>query len=350
MQDLAGKVAFITGGGSGVALGQAKVFAEEADMKVVIADIRQDHLDEAMAYFRSRRVAVHAIRLDITDRAAYVRAADEAEQVFGPVQLLLNTAGVSQFGPVEKASYDDWDWQIDVNLKGVLNGVQTFMPRMIERGKGGHIVNTASMSGFLALPTTAIYCTTKYAVRGLSESLRIELDKFGIGVSCLCPGGVNTNIHESVVSRPERYAHTGYYGRDPEVFARLKAVIQDGFDPVELGRVVLRGGAAQRFLDPALSGVRADHREEEPGGHRRPQGLGGPPGHRAAHEAPRGARAWYAGGGGRKAGLRRAVPRVGPPIPSRSASRRARVFPSPRSRGSGRPRSCRCASPAGRRA
>jgi NAD(P)-dependent dehydrogenase (short-subunit alcohol dehydrogenase family) len=240
MQDLAGKVAFITGGGSGVALGQAKVFAEEADMKVVIADIRQDHLDEAMAYFRSRRVAVHAIRLDITDRAAYVRAADEAEQVFGPVQLLLNTAGVSQFGPVEKASYDDWDWQIDVNLKGVINGVQTFMPRMIERGSGGHIVNTASMSGFLALPTTAIYCTTKYAVRGLSESLRIELDKFGIGVSCLCPGGVNTNIHESVVSRPERYAHTGYYGRDPEVFARLKAVIQDGFDPVELGRVVLQ--------------------------------------------------------------------------------------------------------------
>lgn len=238
MKDLAGKVAFITGGGSGVAFGQARVFAEEAGMKVVIADIRQDHLDQALAHFRARHLPVHGIRLDITDRAAWVRAADEAERAMGPVQLLMNTAGVSQFGPVEKATYDDWDWQIDVNLKGMINGVQTLLPRMIERGKGGHIVNTASMSAFVALPTTAIYCTTKYAVRGYSESLRIELDKYGIGVSCLCPGGVNTNIHESVVSRPERYAQTGYYGRDPEVFARLKAVIEGGFDPVDLARVV----------------------------------------------------------------------------------------------------------------
>jgi NAD(P)-dependent dehydrogenase (short-subunit alcohol dehydrogenase family) len=239
MKDLDGKVAFITGGGSGVALGQAKVFAEEAGMKVVIADVRQDHLDEAMAYFKTRNVPVHAIRLDITDREAYARAADEAEKVFGPVSLLCNTAGVSQFGPVEKATFDDWDWQIDVNLKGMINGVQTFLPRMIERGQGGHIVNTASMSAFVALPTTAIYCTTKYAVRGLSESLRIELDKYGIGVSCLCPGAVNTNIDKSVEARPEKYGQTGYYGADPEVFARLKAVIEGGFDPVDLGRIVM---------------------------------------------------------------------------------------------------------------
>ncbi|MGH8229234.1 MAG: SDR family oxidoreductase, partial [Steroidobacteraceae bacterium] len=199
MQDLEGKVAFITGGGSGVALGQAKVLAGEAGMKVVIADVRRDHLDEAMAYFSAKALPVHPIELDITDRKAYVRAADEAERVFGPVELLCNTAGVSQFGPVEKATYDDWDWQIDVNLKGMVNGVQAFMPRMIERGKGGHIVNTASMSGFVALPNTAICCTTKYAARGLSESLRIELEKYHIGVSLLCPGGVNTNIHESVL-------------------------------------------------------------------------------------------------------------------------------------------------------
>jgi len=240
MQQLSGKVAFVTGGGSGVALGQAKVFAEEAHMKVVIADIRRDHLDEARAYFASRRLSVHAIELDITDREAFARAADEAERVMGPVQLLCNTAGVSQFGPVEKASYDDWDWQIDVNLKGMINAVQTFMPRMIERRAGGHIVNTASMSAFVALPNTAIYCTTKYAVRGLSESLRLELEKYDIGVSILCPGAVNTNIHESVLSRPERYARTGYYGADPETFKRLKSVIEGGFDPVDLGRIVLQ--------------------------------------------------------------------------------------------------------------
>jgi NAD(P)-dependent dehydrogenase (short-subunit alcohol dehydrogenase family) len=244
MQDLAGKVAFITGGGSGVALGQAKIFAAEAQMKVVIADIRQDHLDQAMQYFARQKLPVHSIRLDITDRKAYALAADEAERIFGPVHLLCNTAGVSQFGPVEKATYDDWDWQLDVNLKGMINGVQTFMPRMIERGSGGHIVNTASMSAFVALPNTAIYCTSKYAVRGYSESLRIELEKYRIGVSLLCPGGVNTNIHESVLSRPERYARTGYYGADPAMFKRLKTIIESGIDPVDLARIVL--GAVRR--------------------------------------------------------------------------------------------------------
>ncbi|MGZ5931185.1 MAG: SDR family oxidoreductase, partial [Rhizomicrobium sp.] len=139
---------------------------------------------------------------------------------------------------LENATYDDWDWQIDVNLKGLINGVQTFMPRMIERKQGGHIVNTASMSAFVALPGSAIYCTTKYAVRGYSESLKIELEKHNIGVSILCPGGVNTNIHESVLSRPERYGQTGYYGNDPERFAQLKAVIETGIDPVDLARIV----------------------------------------------------------------------------------------------------------------
>jgi NADP-dependent 3-hydroxy acid dehydrogenase YdfG len=97
----------------------------------------------------------------------------------------LNTAGVSQFGPVEKATHDDWDWQIDVNLKGMINGVQCFVPRMIERGTGGHIVNTASMSAFVALPTTAIYCTTKYAVRGLTESFASSLNRAASACRCV---------------------------------------------------------------------------------------------------------------------------------------------------------------------
>jgi NAD(P)-dependent dehydrogenase (short-subunit alcohol dehydrogenase family) len=241
MKDLAGKVAFITGGGSGVALGQAKVFAA-AGMKVVIADIREDHLDGAMAYFRTQPNAqVHPIRLDVTDRSAYARAADEAERTFGPVQLLCNTAGVSQFGPLQDATYEDWDWQLSVNLGGVINGIQTFVPRMLAHGLGGHIVNTASMSGFLSLSGTGIYCTTKFAVRGLSECLRLDLEPHGIGVSVLCPGAVNTNIHEAVLARPAHLAKTGYYGADPAVMAGLKAVIEPGLDPVELGQKVLEG-------------------------------------------------------------------------------------------------------------
>jgi NADP-dependent 3-hydroxy acid dehydrogenase YdfG len=238
MKNLSGKVAFITGAGSGIGLGQAKVLCAEAGMKVVLADIRQDHLNHALEYFQALKLPAHAILLDITDRKAYEQAADEAERVFGTIDLLCNTAGVSQFGPLEQATNDDWNWQLDVNFRGVLNGVQTFMPRMIKRGTGGHIVNTASMSAFVPLPNTAIYCTTKYAVRGFSECLRIELEKHGIGVSLLCPGAVNTNIDKSVLSRPERYAETGYYGADPETFRRLKSVIADGIDPIDLGRIV----------------------------------------------------------------------------------------------------------------
>jgi NAD(P)-dependent dehydrogenase (short-subunit alcohol dehydrogenase family) len=114
-----------------------------------------------MTYFRSQPGAqAHPIHLDITDRAAYARAADEAERTFGPVQLLCNTAGVSQFGPMQSATYEDWDWQLSVNLGGVENGIQTFVPRMLKHGLGAHIVNTASMSGFLSLPGTGIYSIT----------------------------------------------------------------------------------------------------------------------------------------------------------------------------------------------
>jgi NAD(P)-dependent dehydrogenase (short-subunit alcohol dehydrogenase family) len=240
VQDLHGKVAFITGAASGVGLGQAKVFAEEAGMKVVIADVRGDRLDEAMGYFRAKNVQVLPILLDITDRTAYARAAEEVERSFGPVQLLMNTAGVSERVPVEQATYEDWDWHIDVNLNGVINGIQTFLPRMIAYGRGGHIVNTASTSAFFATPTAALYATTKFAVRGLSESLRIELDKYDIGVSCLCMGAVNTNILESGANRPARYK-SGNQRHDPEAIAQLKRFLEAGFDPVDLARIVLEG-------------------------------------------------------------------------------------------------------------
>jgi NAD(P)-dependent dehydrogenase (short-subunit alcohol dehydrogenase family) len=239
LQDLVGKVAFITGGGSGVGLGQAKVLAEEAGMKVALVDVQQLRLDEAMAYFSGKDVTVHPVLLDIADRAAFARVADEVELTLGPVHYLMNTAGVSHRGPIQDATYDDWDWHLNVNLFGVINGVKTFLPRMIAHGQGGHIVNTASMSAFLAWPTAGIYTTTKFAVRGFSEALRTDLARHGIGVSCLCPGAVNTNIHEAALSRPSKYKDTEYQGTDPESIASMKALIQDGFDPVDLARVTL---------------------------------------------------------------------------------------------------------------
>lgn len=237
MDNFAGKVAFITGGASGVGLGQAKVFSA-AGCRVVIADIRQDHLDQALATLSDRGATVHGIKLDITDRAAYARAADEAERVFGPVQLLFNTAGVSVFGPLEKSSYADYDWMMGVNFGGVVNGIQTFVPRMIKLGKGGHIVNTASVAAFLAGGPAGIYSASKFAVRGLSEALRTELAKYDIGVSVLCPANVNTNIAESISTRPAHLGESGYRV-DDEVINSLKTLYAAGMDPEELARHVL---------------------------------------------------------------------------------------------------------------
>src|SRR3954466_11835000 len=136
MEDFQDKVGFITGGASGVGLGQAKALSR-LGVKVVLADIRQDHLDQALSWFRDRNAPAHGIKLDITDRNAFARAADETEHVFGTVQLLFNTAGVSVFGPLEKSTYEDYDWMMGVNFGGVVNGLQTFVPRMISYGKGG---------------------------------------------------------------------------------------------------------------------------------------------------------------------------------------------------------------------
>jgi NADP-dependent 3-hydroxy acid dehydrogenase YdfG len=245
MKDINGKVAFITGGGSGVGLGQAKVFAK-AGAKVVIADIRQDHLDQAMDYFAGADVDVHPILLDITDREAYAEAANESERVFGTVQLLFNTAGVSIFGPLEKSTYDDYDWQMNVNFGGVVNGIRTFVPRMIEYGKGGHIINTSSLGGIISAGPAGIYSASKFAVRGLSEALRTELAKYDIGVTVLCPANVNTNIAESVKTRPEKYSDSGYRFND-EVLASLRKIYSAGKDPVELAEEVMKAVKENRL-------------------------------------------------------------------------------------------------------
>jgi NAD(P)-dependent dehydrogenase (short-subunit alcohol dehydrogenase family) len=240
MKDFKGKVAFITGGASGAGLGQAKVFSE-AGMKVVIADIRQDHIDQAMAYFKAKNAPVHAIKLDITDRKAYAAAADETEKVFGsPPQLVLNTAGVNAFGPVEASTGEDYDWIIGVDLMGVINGMITFVPRMIQAGKGGHIAAVSSMSGLMAGPTVAPYGTAKAGVIHLMECYYLGLKPYGIGVSCLCPGGIKTNIAEASYTRPQKLANTGYNTNDKTI-EFMRHHYSFGIDPVELAQILKKG-------------------------------------------------------------------------------------------------------------
>jgi NAD(P)-dependent dehydrogenase (short-subunit alcohol dehydrogenase family) len=241
MKTVTSKVAFITGGGSGIGLGMARAF-HAAGMKVVIADLDQEHLDAAMAHFRAQPHTVHAIKLDVTNREAMARAADETERVFGKVHVLCNNAGVGVFGSLLEASYDDWDWALSVNLGGAINGVQTFLPRMLAHGEGGHIVTTSSMSGLLAC-IGGIYITTKYALVGYMETLRLELASHGIGVSVLCPGLVNTAIFEGENSRPARYRNTRFRAlvSDAQGDVMREQVLPTGMDPMEIGRRVLQG-------------------------------------------------------------------------------------------------------------
>ena len=239
MKDLEGKVAFITGGANGAGFGMAQAFAKNG-MKVVIADIREDSLDRAMAHF-GRNSNVHSIRLDVTDREGFARAADETEKIFGKVHVVCNNAGINLFVPMEECTYNDWDWVMGVNFGGVVNGIQTFVPRIRKHGEGGHIVNTASMAALLPSAAAGIYTASKYAVRGLSEALRLSLYPYNIGVSVFCPGLINSRIYESEKVRPERLASPDNTARSMEFMNILPEIHKAGMDPEEAGERVLAG-------------------------------------------------------------------------------------------------------------
>ena len=236
MKDLRGRTAFITGGASGIGFGMARVFAREG-MRVALADVEASALESAAVQLEAEGAEVLAIPLDVTDRAAFEDAAGRAEVLLGPVHLVCNNAGVGGGGPLDQCTWDDWDWVVSVNLGGVINGVQTFVRRMKAHGQGAHFVNTASMAGLLASGGLGVYCTTKYAVVGLSECLRLDLAPHGIGVSVLCPGFVSTNITESKRNRPARFARSEFVP-DPARRELTVAMIKGGMDPLLVGAAV----------------------------------------------------------------------------------------------------------------
>jgi NAD(P)-dependent dehydrogenase (short-subunit alcohol dehydrogenase family) len=240
MKDFMDQIAFITGGASGAGFGQAQVFGR-AGAKVVIADVRAGAIEKAVADLKSEGIAAHGIVLDITDRAAYARAADEVERVFGaPPTLLFNTAGVNSFGPVENSTYDDFDWIVGVNLGGVVNGMITFVPRMIKTGKPGHIVTTSSLGGLMGSAFAAPYSAAKAAVVNLMESYRQSLEKYGIGVSVVCPANIKSNIAEASKLRPAQYGQSGYV-ENADSIASLHSIHVHGMEPVELAGHIKRG-------------------------------------------------------------------------------------------------------------
>jgi len=246
MDRVEGKTAFITGGARGIGLGIARAFAR-AGVKLALADIDPPSLAAAKSEL-AKLTAVETFKLDVREREAYARVADEAEARLGPVSILCNNAGVAGAAHVTRLTYEYWDWVLGINLNGVINGIQTLLPRLLERGGGAHIVNTASGAGLASGASGVLYTTSKFAVVGLSESLRLELEPFQIGVSVLCPGPVATNIiANSRITQPAE-ARTEEERKSWEaIIARANTFLAQGTPPDEVGEMVLAGVKANRL-------------------------------------------------------------------------------------------------------
>lgn len=206
--DVKGKVAYITGGSSGIGLGIARVF-HEAGMKVVIGYLDEQHIGDALKNFPDKDPRILPIKHDVMDRDRWEKVADEIEKKFGGVHVLVNNAGVGLQAPASTGTFKDWEWGLGVNLWGPINGVKTFVPRMLASKQGSQIVTTTSTSGILPGSGAGIYTVAKIAAVGLMEELRHELRTTNIGTSCFIPGLTTTNIGQSESYRPETLKNDG---------------------------------------------------------------------------------------------------------------------------------------------
>ncbi len=202
MEEFEGRVAVITGGASGIGLAMARHFAGRG-MKLVLGDVEETALDAATTELGAR-TDVLGVSTDVTDPDSVEALAEAAYSEFGAVHVLCNNAGVVTHGSAWTQSLADWEWVLGVDLWGVIHGVRAFVPRMIAGGESGHVVNTASIAGLMAMPGIAPYDVAKAGVVALSESMHHDLRASGssIGVSVLCPGVVPTKIGISERNRP----------------------------------------------------------------------------------------------------------------------------------------------------
>ena len=240
MQQLDGKVAFVTGAASGIGLGIATALAQ-AGVKVMMADIEVEALNAAVAALQATNADVAGVRADVSLKAEVQAAADATIARFGKVHILVNNAGVGGGGGYGEWTDAAWDWTIGVNLMSVVWGIEIFGPLLEAHGEGGQIVSTASMAGLIAAVAPP-YNVTKYGVVALSEGLRAPLAVRGIGVSVLCPGFIRTRIMESGRNIPERLAAAidlSLGDAEPNDFQKMAAAaITNGIDPLYVGELV----------------------------------------------------------------------------------------------------------------
>ena len=243
--DLKGKTAVVTGSAGGIGLGIAKALAG-AGMNLVLADLQPDRLEEARTAIEALGVRAVGVTVDVSDAASVANVARVAASTFGKLHVAVNNAGVAMHGtPVEHVTPEEWNWLIGVNVMGVINGIRSFVPLIRQHGEGGHVVNTASVSGFFVRQgrNQGAYAMSKYAVVALSEALEQEVEGSGIGVSVLCPGPVTTNIFGSAATRPERFG--GAYHRPAQ--EAMGGMLGAGLPPELVGQRVLLGMQTGEF-------------------------------------------------------------------------------------------------------
>ena len=240
--NLGGRTALVTGAGSGIGRETALLCARRgADL--VICDVDEAGLAATAAAARELGRGVFARRVDVADRKQMTAFAAAVGDAVGAVDLLVNNAGVGLAATFLDTELDDWDWIVSVNLLGVVHGCKLFVPPMVERGTGGHVVNVASAAGYLASPALTAYSSTKYAVLGLSEALREELRPHGIGVTAICPGLINTPITTSSRARGA--------AADPERRERIAAMYRRrDYGPQRVARNILKAVHRGRTVAP----------------------------------------------------------------------------------------------------
>lgn len=278
---LSGGVAAVTGAGSGIGRALAQRFAAEG-LSVALADVDETAVEQAAAELRESGAEAQAFTVDVSSSDEVERFASEVVERFGRVNIICNNAGVSGGGLSWAITRNDWDWIVAVNLMGVVNGIRSFVPRIIAAG-GGHVVNTASMAGLFAPPFMAPYAATKHAVVGLTESLYHELSMVApaVGASALCPGWVKTNILDAEAHRPERFAQAEPQADDAAaealgVGARdfVEGLIAKGMEPSDVAAMVWDAIGERRlwvFTHEAWLGALGPRTEEMVNG-RNPEG------------------------------------------------------------------------------
>jgi NAD(P)-dependent dehydrogenase (short-subunit alcohol dehydrogenase family) len=216
--NLSGKTVLVTGAGSGIGKATALAFARRG-ASLVICDVNEANLAESEQQIRALGCDVFARRVDVASREAMSEFATAVHARVDALDILMNNAGVGLGAGFLDTSLDDWEWIVGINLRGVIHGCHFFLPKMVARGRGGHVVNVASAAAFAATEALSAYSTTKFAVLGLSEALRAELTRHRIGVTAICPGIINTAITTTspmrgIAAKPEfRRAMVATYQR-----------------------------------------------------------------------------------------------------------------------------------------